>query len=925
MQFPFSSLNRIGPVIVIYLLMLCGCGLGSSKSVEEHMAAAREFIAANDVNSALLELKNALQKESNLPEARWLVGNIYLQQGNGAGAFKELSQAQSLGYTNPELEKMLLRAMLLQGKHEEILEQTYSENELELETMLIRADAFLGLQKIEEARKIFNDALSRDNESVRARNGLIQIALYERDLETAEQLIEETLSIDIEDSQIWVLKGQLAFLQESPEKAQEAFERANLSARFNATAQFGLARALLIQEKLDEAMVPVDTVAQKYPTHPLVKYYRGYVALLKDDKERAKVLLEEVLSVLPEHPESLLLLARLYHEEGQYTLAETHISKFLAQFPNHLPAVKLLSVIQLRLQKPGATVDTLADAASQAQEDWQVLALMGSALMEEGNLEKGIEYLEKAAEVNPETAAVHTQLALGHMAKGSMDAAISELESAIELDQGLIRAEILLVLAHLRTNKVDDAVIAAQDLVKKHEGNPVAHNLLGAAYQAQKNEKAARNQYNKALEIQPEFIPALGNLARMDLANRKLREAGEKFNKILSIDGSNTNALISLAYIASENGDQEKMVSILEKASSSNPSSIQPKLLLGNHYLARPLYSKALEISLEAYGLAPDNPAVMLLHGHALRLNGKPGESVEILGRLHELVPGSAEVAFQLGLAQIQSGEIEQAKLQLEKVLERDKEHFGALSTLARLAINQKNDEEIERVIGKIMSIERYAADGIVLKGDAESSKGNFKKAIGYYSEAYEIGKNTAIVIKLAQAHDNIKDRPQALKIVNDWLSENPGDSAANLFLASLHQQGAENSQAIQRYNKVLESNPDNVVALNNLAWAHLESDPERALDYARRANKLAPESPEVMDTLGWVLFTQENVEEGLAYLGPARERGPQIPSIRFHYAAALKAAGELGRAQTELQELLSDFDEFPELKEAKALLAEIE
>lgn len=159
---------------------------------------------------------------------------------------------------------------------------------------------------------------------------------------------------------------------------------------------------------------------------------------------------------------------------------------------------------------------------------------------------------------------------------------------------------------------------------------------------------------------------------------------------------------------------------------------------------------------------------------------------------------------------------------------------------------------------------------------------------------------------------------------MNDWLAKNPEDSAANLFLASMHQQASDNSQAIEKYEKALESNPDSVIALNNLAWAYLDSKPERALDYAKRANKLAPDSPEVMDTLGWVLIQQDNVEEGLAYLAPARKNGGHIPAIRFHYAAALKAAGDLAQARSEVSSLLEEHETFPERNEAESLLAEL-
>lgn len=164
-----KKIAQLLPISV--LLILAACDFGASKNAEEHMALAREFIANEDFKSGMLELKNALQLESNLPEARWLLGTIYLRQGNGTAAYKEISQAQTLGYNNPEMNNLLLQSMLLQGKHQEILDQTYSDDELSINTLLIRGDAYLGLRQFEEAKSVFEEILEKENNSIKARNG----------------------------------------------------------------------------------------------------------------------------------------------------------------------------------------------------------------------------------------------------------------------------------------------------------------------------------------------------------------------------------------------------------------------------------------------------------------------------------------------------------------------------------------------------------------------------------------------------------------------------------------------------------------------------------------------------------------------------------------------------------------------------------
>jgi cytochrome c-type biogenesis protein CcmH/NrfG len=63
------------------------------------------------------------QRTPKYAEARWLLGKVYLDLGDGAGAEKELSRARRLGTTDPELPIALARALLLERKYQEVLDQ----------------------------------------------------------------------------------------------------------------------------------------------------------------------------------------------------------------------------------------------------------------------------------------------------------------------------------------------------------------------------------------------------------------------------------------------------------------------------------------------------------------------------------------------------------------------------------------------------------------------------------------------------------------------------------------------------------------------------------------------------------------------------------------------------------------------------------
>ena len=86
-------------------------------------------------------------------------------------------------------------------------------------------------------------------------------------------------------------------------------------------------------------------------------------------------------------------------------------------------------------------------------------------------------------------------------------------------------------------------------------------------------------------------------------------------------------------------------------------------------------------------------------------------------------------------------------------------------------------------------------------------------------------------------------------------------------------------------FRAALEIEPDNVRVLNNLAWALAELKDAKALGYAERAYRLAPNSPEVVNTYGWVLVQRGDTGRGLELLRKAVDLAPADADKRLRLA----------------------------------------
>jgi uncharacterized protein (TIGR03790 family) len=137
------------------------------------------------------------------------------------------------------------------------------------------------------------------------------------------------------------------------------------------------------------------------------------------------------------------------------------------------------------------------------------------------------------------------------------------------------------------------------------------------------------------------------------------------------------------------------------------------------------------------------------------------------------------------------------------------------------------------------------------------------------------------------------------------WLQATEAEprlGAIQAELANLYETHDAYDKAIDRYRKVLAVNQNDIVALNNLAYALAvrSNAPKDALPFAQKAFRLAP-TPVVADTLGWVdhLLGDEYAAQSL--LEHAVAASPGSAEMLFHAAVVNATLGQKTRAKQEL------------------------
>ena len=213
-------------------------------------------------------------------------------------------------------------------------------------------------------------------------------------------------------------------------------------------------------------------------------------------------------------------------------------------------------------------------------------------------------------------------------------------------------------------------------------------------------------------------------------------------------------------------------------------------------------------------------------------------------------------------------------------------------------------------------------AIGYALEGEVLATQKKLPEAAEAFKAALSHEPQPVLAIRTYAVLQAIGRTVEAGAMAKKWMSEHPKDSTMLLFLAQQDLQRKDLAAARAGFERVLQIDPDNAVALNNLAWILTEAKDPKGLEYAEHAHRLAPFNASVLDTLGWALTQNGQAKRGVELLRMASNLAPAQGQIRLHFAKALLETGDKAGARQELAGL-SKLDKASPIRiEAEKLLA---
>jgi tetratricopeptide (TPR) repeat protein len=877
------------------MLLISGCTPAAKKA--RYAERAERYFNAGEYDKAKIEYLNVLKVDQGNANAYGRIGAMWLDEGAPLRAAAFLRKATELAPNN-------------------------IDNHLKL------ARVYLAVGSVSDARKEAMTALEKAPDTGKALYILVDAAQKPEDVAALEQELEKFPHHDNVD--YYLASAGIAGKKGDIAAAEAALQRAAAADPNSPTLHSALGTLYLVKKDVEKAGAEFEQAATLSPPRSPEKLKFAQFKVQTGASEEAKGFLEKVTKQTPDLLPAWSILARIANSEKKYDDALQLLQYALSRDPENLDARLVQAETWLAKREAKKAVDSLENLDRTYPNVPILKYTLARCYLANNSPKQAMDELDETVRLNAlyaDAVILRSELQLRN---GNAQAAVGPLQAVFKLRPDLAAAPGLLAEAYRMLGRFDDAAALIREQIKKSPKIAASYFLLGAILKQQNKEVEARQAFEKAAELAPENLSSLEQLVNLDIDakayqagyqrvnqvlqkqpnsaaayylrgklysaegkfdlaqeallkaldldpnfNRaydlllpifrranKLPEALNEMNAVLSKKPNDVRALLLTAFIYNAMKDYSKSRDSYEKVLTVDPNSVVALNNLAFIYAEKLNdLNRAAELAQKARSVAPNNPSVLDTLGWIIYKQGNYQQAVDLLNQSAAKSPDNAEIQFHLGMAAYMMGQIGAALPALEKAVASTTEFEEKEEARRRLALLGK-----EGGTGRNFSA-----------GELEAS-----------------------------------------------LKEQPNDPVGLTRLGEAYEKEGSPAKAVDAYERAFKANPKLLTAAMKLAQLNAGplKNPDKALQYARKARELAPADPHAAATVGSIAFQLGNYTWAYSLLQEASRQLGNDAAVLHDLAWAAYSLGKVAEARQAMQNALSSGPNSPQSTDARTFLS---
>jgi len=559
-----------------------------------------------DLESALNQFRQIIDKAPSYHQARLLTGMILLQQKRVDDAISELTKLLKTDGNNPLGHSMLGNAYMAKGLYEEGMKELDIATKIEPKLV----DAYL-------KKGIFHLSQGKTAE-------------VEVDLKTAIRVAPEIINTRLALSSFYEYKNDRI-------KALATLNEGLANKKSDAVLHYGMARIMFADKKPGEALRHLKKAKECDPD-AVAPYFitASYYAGIRDSGKAMNEYLE-VLKKEPGNVKAMLQTAALLESTKRDNDALTW---YLKAKETREPTAYL--ALARYYEKKGNTekpLSILVEASRIIPRSSDILEEKERLYLKQGKYNEALKTCNDIEVISPERAI--SRRVSTYMAMKKMPEAIKEAERAISLKPDSSYGYMLLATVYQQQNNLGRAIETLKRGLLRDGNNPQTALALAMLYAKSGNYPQSQRTCDEILRMRPNYAPAYFTQGTFLEAKGNKKEAIKKYHAALAQSSNYAAPLNNLAYLYLDGyGTKEEALRLAERAIALEPGNPVIMDTFGFALLKNNRHQEAREYLEKALAILPGDPTI---NYHLSLLHQTSGEKKSANGTVAD-IPSSGKL-----------------------------------------------------------------------------------------------------------------------------------------------------------------------------------------------------------------------------------------------------------------------------------------
>ena len=765
-----SSVVRFLIPCLLLAALLSGCSRDPNVRKQKYFDSGEKYFAEAKYREAIIQYSNAVRIDDRFAPAHSQLAQAYMKVGDSQRAFTELTRTVDLAPDNYrariDLANLLLSARNPDGSP---LEDAVDKAKVQLD--------------------ILKDKQPNNPETHDAWANYYSV---EKNMASAMQEVNQSITLDPNRSQSYLLRAFLELRSNQPEQAKADFIKATEVDPKALNPQLALGGFYQSHGLLPEAE---QQFRQAIAVDPKSVTARGaLVRLLMQEgkKDETESFLRQTKLDLPTTSEAYRMLGDFYFANGDLNRAVSEYSSLYSEHPKDTQVKKnyiQLLILNNRLDDAARLNDELLKSNP---HDVDGLIYKGQVQLRRNDAAGAAQTLQTALQNDSENAVAHYQLGIAYAQQRDPARAESEWREAVRIRPDLTEALRALAGLEVNRNEMDALLQTAQQMINVQPYSPDGYSLKGVADLAHQKYSDAQHDAEEAMKRAPQSPAPYVQLGNIQFAQKRFAQSESFYRQALEKDSNSTEALSGLmnTYLAQKQPD--KAVSAANAQIAKAPANSNFYDLLGTVlFNAKKDYPAADAAFRKAVDLDKNNIDALEKLGKVQVQEGSVDQALALYQQ--SIKDNPREVRFYILAGELYEAKqnLDQAKQMYQQALNVSPDHPLASNNLAYVILQQGGN--IDMALSMAQTARRgmpdspNAADTL---GWAYYNKGIYPDAINQFQEALRLNEK----------------------------SGGPDDAMLHYHLGLAYQKANQTAQAREQLERAVKLQPDNADARKALS-----------------------------------------------------------------------------------------------------------